>query len=473
LRTNDIIEFLVSDICEKVLMTDHVAADVCIVGAGYAGLTAALRLTQAGKSVVVLEARDRVGGRVWTESLADGTWIDHGGAWIGYGQDRIYALAKEMGIATYPAFKQGDNIFVIDGKAHRYRGVIPGGLNPLAAMLAGLVLKRIDALGKSIPLDSPWAAKDASKYDGQTMAQWLARIPFKQTRALLRLLMVDTFAAPPEELSLLGVLFSSHALGGFISAANTKKGTQKDRIVGGMQAIAQAIAAKLGAAIHLSSPVRKISQDATGVTVYADGMSVRAKQIVVAIPPALSGHIIYEPALPTQRALLVQQMPAGSSIKIALVYEEAFWRADGLCGQSTGFDVPVTLTLDSCTIAASPGILTAVLAGPSARTLSQYDAAKRRQLVIDDLVNRFGPKAAKPIHYIEHDWTQEEWSRGCYASHFLLGVLTAFGEAIRKPFARIHWAGTETATHSFISIDGAVRSGERVAEEILALFEQC
>jgi monoamine oxidase len=451
---------------------DHMDTDICVVGAGYAGLTAALRLTQGGRSAVVLEARDRVCGRTWTELLPDGkTWIDRGGAWIGYGQDRIYALAKEMGIATYPSFKDGDNLFVINGKAHRYHGVIPGGLNPLAVLVAGLALKRIDRIGKNIPLESPWTAPNARRYDGQTMSQWLDsfwNVPSKQAREMLRLLMVDTFATPPEELSFLGVLFCSHALGSYEKAANTKEGTQKDRVMGGMQTIAQAVAARLGNAVRLSSPVRRIAQDATGVTVSADSVSVRARRAVVAIPPALSGHIIYEPPLPTDRALLVHQFPAGSAIKVALVYDEAFWRADGLCGQSAGIGVLVVLTLDGCAATTPPGILTAILAGPSARTLATCDAHERRQNVLNDLAGRFGPKALKPVYYLEQDWTQEEWSRGCYSSHFLPGVLTAFGQALRKPFGRIHWAGTETATQSYISIDGAVRSGERVAEEILS-----
>jgi monoamine oxidase len=448
-------------------------ADVCVVGAGYAGLTAALRLTQAGQSVIVLEARDRVGGRTWTERLPDGTWVDKGGAWIGYGQDRIYALAAEMGIATYPTFKEGGNLFVIKDKAHRYHGVIPGGLSPYAALVAGLSLKRLDRLGKRIPLDTPWSANNAAKFDGQTMSRWLGsrwNVPSKRAGETLRLFMTAFFAVPPEELSMLGVLFASHALGSFELSADNKKGAHQDRIVGGMQSIAEAIARKLGDAVRLSSPVRSIRQDANGVIVSGDNGAhpVRARRVVVAIPPALSGHIRYEPLLPAERALLAHQMPAGFAIKIELVYEDAFWRKDGLCGQSVGIETPIILTFDSCAAVTPPGILSAVLAGPFARTLGQCNLAERREIVLKDLVKRFGPKAAKPVHYIEQNWSQEEWSRGGYVAHFKPGVLTALGPALRKPVARIHWAGTETATTSFMCIDGAVRSGERVAAEILA-----
>ena len=88
-------------------MTERVEADVCVVGAGYAGLTAARRLSQQGRSVVVLEARDRVGGRIWTEPLADGTPVDRGGAWLAPGHDAAFGLAREVGASTYKTWVDG------------------------------------------------------------------------------------------------------------------------------------------------------------------------------------------------------------------------------------------------------------------------------------------------------------------------------------------------------------------------------
>jgi monoamine oxidase len=131
---------------------EKLEADACVVGAGYAGLTAALRITQAGGSVIVLEARDRVGGRVWTERLRDGTPIDRGGAWLGPGQDRLYALAEETSVGTYPTFVAGDNLLLRGGRSHRYRGLIPGGLGWFALACLGVAMKRIDAMSKSIYL---------------------------------------------------------------------------------------------------------------------------------------------------------------------------------------------------------------------------------------------------------------------------------------------------------------------------------
>lgn len=94
---------------------DDLEADVCVVGAGYSGLATAWRLSQAGRKVVVLEARERVGGRVWTERRPDGSWIDRGGAWIGPGQDAIYGLAREMGVETFRQYVEGENVFELHG----------------------------------------------------------------------------------------------------------------------------------------------------------------------------------------------------------------------------------------------------------------------------------------------------------------------------------------------------------------------
>lgn len=451
---------------------NDIETDVCIIGGGYAGLTAAWRLKERGKSVILLEARDRVGGRTWTENLPDGTWIDRGGAWIGYGQDRMYALAKELGVETYPSFADGENMFVVDGKAHRYHGVIPGGISLVSVAFFGLALKRLDRMARKVPLDAPWTAKHARKWDRQTAGQWIAStfsLPTKRAREVMHSLLTDAAGAPPEELSMLGILFFSHALGSYEKSADTREGTQKDRIVGGMQTMARLIAGRIGDGVRLSSPVRRIAQDANGVTVTADGIRVRARRVVVAMSPFLSARIAYEPSLPDGRVMLAQRMPHGCIIKVNVVYDDAFWRRDGLCGQTAGIGSPVILTLDGCGVKTPPGILVALLAGPLAQVLTRRSPEERKQVVLDELAIRFGPKARSPVGYIEQDWAAEEWSQG-YVGHFPPGMLTTVGYALREPAGRIHWAGTETATRSYLAIDGAVRSGERVTEEVLAAW---
>src|SRR5438067_2032201 len=110
--------------------SQRIETDVCVVGAGYAGLTAARRLSQGGRSVTVLEARDRVGGRVWTRSSESGVPIDLGATFIGPNHDRLHALLKEMGAATFPTYTDGDSILATGGKVRRYRGDVPR-INPV------------------------------------------------------------------------------------------------------------------------------------------------------------------------------------------------------------------------------------------------------------------------------------------------------------------------------------------------------
>ena len=444
-------------------------ADVCVVGAGFAGLTAAWRLTQAGCSVVVLEARDRVGGRVWTDHLADGTPIDRGGAWLGPGQDRLYALAAEMGIGTYPTFVGGDHLFLRDGRVHRYHGLIPRGLS--WSQLVGLEVarRRLDALARRVPLEAPWSAPNAADLDARTIENWIRwNAPSRVVRDLLRKTMVELFTADPSEVSLLHVLFHFHSAGGFVSQTSIEGGVQQERIVGGMQTILDAIAARLGDAVRLAAPVREIRQDVAGVDVVSDRVTVHASRAIVAIPPVLASHVRWTPRLPTDRMFLLDRLPAGWAWKLALVYDEAFWRTDGLSGQTLAMESPFIVSIDACGATAPPGILNTFVVGPDARHLARLSPAERRRTVVDEMAARFGPKATRVRDYVEQEWASEEWTRGCFMSHYAPGVMTQFGHLVREPVGRVHFAGTETSAVMNGFIDGAVRSGERAAAEVVA-----
>ena len=247
----------------------------------------------------------------------------------------------------------------------------------------------------------------------------------------------------------------------------TKDASQDSRVVGGMGAIYRPMAAEIGESLHLSQPVRRIEQDADGVTVRSDDMTVRARQAIVAVPIAIASQILYDPMLPVDRSFLHQRMPSGAIFKINIVYDEPFWRADGLSGQSAAPGSPATITIDASTDAARPGVLCVIIEGPIARQLGALDEAARRQAILKELVERFGSKAGAPVSYIEQNWTVERYSGGGMLSHAPPGVLTEFGHALREPCGRIHWAGTESSAVMCGWVDGAVRSGERAAAEVM------
>ncbi|OBG33615.1 FAD-dependent oxidoreductase [Mycobacterium sp. E3198] len=442
--------------------------DYCVVGAGFAGLTAALRLKQAGRSVALLEARDRIGGRTFTVTRDDGTWIDRGGAWVGPGQDRIYAMMDEFGVPEYKQHNDGDAMMVLDGKKHRYGGTIPWSMSPWAVTNLGIGLLSIEKMCKSIPREAPWEAKRAAEWDRISLGEWIENNTMsKAAREMLDMALSGVYTSAGSETSLLWALTQMGSGGGPTFVISGKGGAQDARPVGGMGAIYRSIAAELGDALHLSRPVRQITQDVGGVTVAADGLTVRARRAIVAIPLAIASSIAYEPLLPVDRALLHQRMPSGSVIKISIIYDEPFWRADGLCGQSAAPGTPATLTIDACTNTADPGIMCVITEGPAARRLTRMDEADRKAAVIGELVDRFGSRANSPLEFHEQNWTTERYSGGGMISHAPPGVLTEFGYTLREPCGRVHWAGTESSAIMCGWVDGAIRSGERAATEVM------
>jgi monoamine oxidase len=440
--------------------------DYCVVGAGFAGLTAALRLTQAGHSVAVLEARDRVGGRTFTEIRDDGSWIDRGGAWVGPGQDRIYALMTEFGVPSYKQYAGGEAMMLIDGKQYRYKGTVPRSLSPWVSLNLGSAFYELGQMCKTIPLEEPWNAKKAAKWDQTTVAQWLTRhVRSTAARDLLETAIGGTYTSDTSEVSLLFALHQMASGGGPGFVFGIEDASQDSRPVGGMGAIYRAIAAELRDAVHLNQPARRITADDDDVTVRTDEMTWRARRVIVAVPLAIAGQIIFEPMLPVDRSFLHQRMPSGAIIKTSVVYDEPFWRADGLSGQSAAPGTPAAVTIDACTDTGRPGVMCVITEGPTARRLSSLDAAARKEAVLSDLTERFGGKSKSPVDYVEQDWSVERYSGGGMISHAPPGVLTSFGHTLRPPCGRIHWAGTESSAVMNGWVDGAVRSGERAAAE--------
>jgi monoamine oxidase len=443
-------------------------ADLVVIGAGLAGLSAARAATTAGASVVVVEARDGVGGRVLNEDIGGGNVVEVGAQWIGPTQDRLAALAAKLDVETFPTYGEGENVIEYGGRLRRYRGTIPR-INPVVLLDVERAQRRLNRMARRVPLDAPWEAPDAPALDGQTAATWMRRnLATRAGRMLLELGIEAVWAAQPEDMSLLHVLFYIHSAGSLEMLFDTEGGAQQDRFVGGSQRIPILMAQELGREnVLLGAPVRMIRRGEHGVTVEADGATVRARRAVVAVAPTLAGRIAYDPPLPGFRDQLTQRMPLGTVAKCMAIYDEPFWRAENLSGQGTSDAGPVKLTFDNSPPSGAPGVLLGFLEGRQARELGRLHTNERRAAVLDCFARLFGPRAGRPDAYVERLWAEEEWSRGCYGCHMPTGAWTAYGPALREPIGPLHWAGAEYATVWNGYMDGAVRSGEAAASAVL------
>lgn len=449
-----------------------------VVGAGFAGLTAARELVKRGRSVIVLEARDRVGGRVFNHHLGHGVISEGGGTFVGPTQNHVLALAKQLGVRTFPTFDDGDNVYINGDLRLTYSDQgATGTAPPDPAILPDLVsvVAQLDQMSTTVPIDAPWEAASAAQWDGETLDAWIAAntINPEFRSDIVPLATRPIFGAEPTELSLLFTLFYIAASGDethpgtFERNFNTRDGAQMYRFRGGTGLVVDRIAKALSKRVVLGSPVRRIEQAGGGVHVVSDRLTVKAKRVIVAVPPAVAGHIRYDPHLPAARAKLNRRLHQGTLIKAAAVYKTPFWRDDGLNGTAVATGGPVNATFDDSPPGGKPGIVFGFIGGDNARAHRRLSASKRRKVVLANYVNFFGAKAAKPIEYFETDWSVSPWTRGCPVGIGGTGIYTAYGPALRKPVRRIHWAGTETSTYWNGYMDGAVRSGERAATEVL------
>jgi monoamine oxidase len=450
---------------ENQSMGSESGVDVAVVGAGIAGLQAACALQEAGRTVVVLEARDRVGGRLHTTQV-NGAAFDLGGQWTGPTQTRVHQLCAELGVETFKTFHDGRKILELDGKVRTYKGAIPT-LSPLALAQLQWTITRVERWVRRVPADRALDLPDADEWDRVTVGEWARRhVWSRKVRQILNAALRMIFGVEMDELPVLHFLMYANAGGGLMRLCEIEDAAQESRIVGGTQQLAMGLARRLGDSVHLGAPVRRIEQDHAGVTLRTDAGEVRARRAVIAVPPAISTKIEFGPELPTARRQLAQRMPMGCTIKCHAVYDRAFWREAGWSGEVVADGNPITAVFDNTTHDGTPALL-AFLVGRPARIWSQRTAEERRDMVLSHLARWFGEPARTPVAWVEKDWSEEPWTGGCPIGVPTLGTLTTYGRALRAPVGRLHWAGTETATEWMGFMEGALQSGERVAREIL------
>lgn len=441
--------------------------DIVIIGAGYAGIAAAKKLQEAGRSFVVIEARDRIGGRTNTETLPSGATIDLGAQWIGPTQHHMWNWVRETNTKTYDTFDTGKNILSWKNKISTYKGTIPR-IDPLSLIDLGIALEKINKLCLQIPLDKPWTHPKAHELDSMTLQTWMDKNMFtKKAKHLFSIGVETVFAAEASEISLLHALFYCHSGDSMDALISIPKGAQQTLLKGGTQGMLQKIAQPFMDKIYLDNPVQKISQNENTVKIETAHLSVTAKKCIITIPPALQNSIRFDPILPQRRAQLLQRMPMGAAMKCFCIYEKPFWRKKGFSGQIVSDTFPVKVTFDCTDKDDDFGVLLTFIEAQNARDFIELPQEERKEKILNGLVPYFGNEARNIMEYTDKCWTEEEWSRGCYAGNMPPGVMTQFGKTIREPFQHIHWAGTETAMKWNGYMDGAVESGFRAVDEIL------
>lgn len=437
-------------------------ADVVVVGAGFAGLTAARELTRLGHNVLILEGRDRVGGRSDTGHVA-GIPVDMGGTFVGPTQDAVLELAAELGIETIPTYNEGANLIQWRGMVRPYRGTIPrlslGGLLDI-----GRVRWRFERVARKVPLAEPWTARRAAQLDGQSLGDWLRSMHAGATaRDLLAIMSRVTWGCEPDDVSMLHAARYVRAAGGLDRLLDVKNGAQQDRFAAGTQQIAQAVAAQLGDRVVLDAAVHRIDHYDGGVTISCEKGRADARFVVVAIPPEHRAGIEFNPALPTEYDRLAMSWPQGRLSKAYAAYPTPFWRENGHSGQALADDGPVFITFDVSPQADGPGVL---LGFVDARAFDELPADQRRKRALESFAALFGDDALKPLDYVDHRWGAEEFAPGGPTAAVPPGSWTRYGRWLRRPIGPIHWAGTETADEWTGFLDGAVRSGRRAAAEV-------
>lgn len=438
--------------------------DVIVVGAGAAGTMAATHFAKAGKSCVLLEANGRVGGRLKRGEIA-GQAIDLGGQWVGPTQDRLIEVAQELGMNTYPTYNEGDMIIDVAGTIFK-------GLTLPSKVLGEYLgtIAHINELVDEIDPAKPWEAPHAEEWDSITMKSWAARnAETEHVRDLIRIIVEVVLCVPPEQISLLQFLWYMKSGQSFQRVTDTANGAQQDLYKECLVSVPERLAKAVGDRVVLDVPVHAITQDESQVTAHTAKGSWTAERLVMAAPPATAAKIDYSPSLPYKRRGLMARSPMAAVIKCFIAYEKPFWRDAGLNGQSISSASQFASTFDVTAPGNQHGVLCGFFDGGPAMEWADKSPEERKERVIADIAHVLGDQAKAPIDYVEQNWPRETWSPGGYACVPGPGVTSVFGDAIREPCGRIHWAGTETAEVWSGYVDGALRSGDRVAAEVLAL----
>lgn len=445
----------------------RITRDVVVVGAGAAGLTAANELRGAGLSVAVLEARDRVGGRLWTDVI-DGAMLEIGGQWVSPDQDALKEALEDLGLSTYRRHREGESVYIgPSGELTRFTGdIFP--VAPETEKIMVELIEKLDAMVAGIDPDRPWAHPDAAELDEVSFAAWLAReTDDQEARDNIALFIAGAMLTKPAHaFSTLQALLMAASAGSFSNLVDADF-ILDERVVGGLQQVPLLLAERLGDDVLLDQPVRMLEWDEAAVTATTDELTVRARFAILAHAPVLYNRISFVPPMPRRQHQLHQHLSMGLVIKVHAVYDRPFWRERGLSGTAFSPYELVHEAYDNTNHGDARGTLVGFVSDTHADGVFELSAAERRERILDSLSHYYGAEAKDPVVYYESDWGSEEWTRGAYAASFDLGGLHRYGKDLRAPVGPIHFACSDLAGAGYQHVDGAIRMGRRVAADIV------
>ncbi|KAI0867758.1 putative flavin-containing amine oxidase [Hypoxylon argillaceum] len=450
------------------------AVDVVIIGAGLAGLSAAHEVLKSGLSCVVLEARDRVGGKTWSLPLEDGKGtVDLGAAWINdTNQSKMDALAKRYGAELIVQNTEGNCVLQdFDGICTSFEyGELPKFNKTTRKKLAEI---RDMCEAECQALDT-WKPKDTS-LDSQTFESYLrSRGADKVALATATVWTRAMLGQEPRDVSALYFLNYCKSGGGLLQMRSDRKdGGQYLRVRQGTQVFALGLASSLPTdVVRLKSPVQAVAQDGGySVKVQAGSNVYAARKVITTVPAPVLRTIAFSPPLPPNKQVWVDSLSYGYYSKAMMEFRSPFWVEKGFCGLAQSFIGPASVVRDTCSPADNKYVLTCFMAGDPGREWAALPTPEREQKLLVQLEQIFGVENLRGQfkQMVTHEWVRDEFSGwGCPCTSLTPGVLdTLGGDTLREPCGNLHFAGTETAGEWKGYMEGAVRSGERVAAEVV------